>query len=102
VLLFLLPTSPSSQSPGAVSRCPKLGCRARREKTIQDNRRRCFPRGPPRGYITTIFKGAISCFQVREFIEVEFIGVSCCRELDGVVEMAVEEKSECVKKRFHV
>jgi hypothetical protein len=37
-------------------------------KTIRDNRTRCFPWGPPRGYITRSSKGAVSCFQkLREF-----------------------------------
>jgi hypothetical protein len=32
-------------------------------KTIRDNKGRCFPRGPPRGYITRSSKGARSCCQ---------------------------------------
>jgi hypothetical protein len=36
-------------------------------KTIRDNRRRCFPWGPPRAYITGSSKGAVSCQKLREF-----------------------------------
>jgi hypothetical protein len=37
-------------------------------KTIQDNRRRCFPWGPSRDCITRSSKGAVSCCQkLREF-----------------------------------
>jgi hypothetical protein len=36
-------------------------------KTIRDNRRRCFPCGSPRGYITGSSKGAVSCHKLREF-----------------------------------
>jgi hypothetical protein len=42
-------------------------------KTIWGNRRQCFRWDPPRGYITTSSKGAVSC-----------------RELSRVLEMAVE------------
>jgi hypothetical protein len=39
-----------------------------RPKTIRDNRRRCFPWVPPRGYITGSSKGAVGCCQkLREF-----------------------------------
>jgi hypothetical protein len=36
-------------------------------ETIRDNRRRCVPWGPPRGYITGSSKGAVSCQKLREF-----------------------------------
>jgi hypothetical protein len=37
-------------------------------KTIRDNRRRCFPWGPPRGYITGSSKGTVSwCQKLTEF-----------------------------------
>jgi hypothetical protein len=32
-------------------------------KTIRDNRKWCFPWGPPRGYITRSSKGAVVCCQ---------------------------------------
>jgi hypothetical protein len=35
-------------------------------KTIRDDRR-CFPWGPPWGYMTIISKGAASCQKLREF-----------------------------------
>jgi hypothetical protein len=34
---------------------------------IRDNRRRCFPCGPPRGCIKGSSKGAVSCQKLREF-----------------------------------
>jgi hypothetical protein len=37
-------------------------------KITRDNRRRCFPWGLPRGYITRSSKGAVGCYQkLREF-----------------------------------
>jgi hypothetical protein len=36
-------------------------------KIIRDNRRRCFPCGPARGYIRVSSKGAVSCEKLREF-----------------------------------
>jgi hypothetical protein len=36
-------------------------------KVIWDNRRLCFPWGPPRVYITGISKGAVTCQKLRKF-----------------------------------
>jgi hypothetical protein len=59
-------------------------------KTIRENRKRCFPWGPPRGYITGSFKGAVVVRIWENSVEEEFIWESCCRERGRVLKMAVE------------
>jgi hypothetical protein len=63
-------------------------------KIIWDSRSRCFPWGPPLGYITRSSKGAVSGQELRVRFEEEFIRESCCRELGRVLEMAVEDDWE--------
>jgi hypothetical protein len=52
-------------------------------KTIRDDRRRCFPWGPPRRYITRISKAA----------------VICCQGMIRVLEVAVEGDSEKMTRK---
>jgi hypothetical protein len=62
-------------------------------------RRRCFPWGPPRGYITGSSKGAVGCCQkLREF---SWRRVHVSELLGRVLEMAVESNwEEMVRKEL--
>jgi hypothetical protein len=60
-------TFPRKQTRGTIGR-PLLGNGwVNTPKNIRDNRRRCFPWGPPRGYIAWSSKGAVNCQKLREF-----------------------------------
>jgi hypothetical protein len=63
-------------------------------KTIRDNRRRCFPWGPPRGYITGSSKGPVNYQKLREFSWRRVHLSQICQEFGQVLELAVEDDWE--------
>jgi hypothetical protein len=79
-------------------------------KTIWDNRRLCFPWGPPRGYITRNSKGGVSCYQkLREFSwrrvhlrDVVENLVEFWRWKSKVFEKKWQEMNQTAKRRLHV
>jgi hypothetical protein len=62
-------------------------------KTIWDNRRRCFPWGPPQGYITWSSKGAASYRKLGRVLETA---------LEDDWEEMARNKFECAKKTSYV
>jgi hypothetical protein len=59
-------------------------------KTIKDNRRRCFPWGPPRGYITNSSREQLVVVRSLDIWDEELIWVSCCQEFGRILQMAVQ------------
>jgi hypothetical protein len=77
-------------------------------KTIQDNRTRCFPWAPPRGYITRSSKGAVVVRSWESSGEEEFTlvvvenWVEFGRWQSKATEKKWQEMNQAVQRKFHM